>query len=58
MWIQYRDRIGTVMVDLEPGSTVSFLDGSAYFSAYNKMVGCYVDFVVDVKDIIEIGRCE
>ena len=53
MYIVYRDALGTVRMELEPGCVISFCDGKAYFSAREDYF--YHDMVVSVGDIVEIG---
>lgn len=61
MYIIYRDNLGAVRVELEPGCVVSFCDGKAYFSAWETLQDKYCfyhDMVVDANNIVEIGMEE
>ena len=58
MYIVYRDALGTVKVELEPGCVISFCDGKAYFSAWkvqSDKYHFYSDMIVNMNDIVEIG---
>lgn len=59
MYIIYRDAIGGIRVELEPGCVISFFNGKAYFSAWevqSDMHCFYHDMAVNVNDIVEIGE--
>lgn len=61
MYIIYRDKLGVIRVELEPGCVISFCDGKAYFSAWEVQSDkhCfYHDMAVNVNDIVEIGTEE
>lgn len=61
MYIIYRDALGAIRMELEPGCVISFCDGKAYFSAREVQSDkhyLYHDYAIDMNSIMGIGMEE
>lgn len=52
MWIRYRDKVGNIIREIGNTDTIAFLSGSVFFTTIDGD-----DLVINVNDLMEIGRC-